>query len=240
MNSPTGKILEYKKMAAHYAVRLVESGMIVGLGHGSTAILAVRKIGELLHSDELKNIIGIPCSNAVQAEAHRLGIPLGNLDSHPNVDMTIDGADEVDGELNLIKGGGGALLQEKLVAKASKREIIIVDESKLSPKLGTNWALPVEVLPAMWQQQIKFVESLEGIPTLRTSQEEEPFITDSSNYILDCEFGPIDDLATLAQALQQREGIVEHGLFLGLATDLIVAGDNGIQHIRSKNSYAQD
>lgn len=240
MNPPKDRSYEYKKAAADYAVQFVESGMVVGLGHGSTAIFAVQKIGRLLKAGKLNNIIAIPCSIAIQEEALKLGIPLRTLDDHPKVDVTIDGADEVDTALNLIKGGGGALLQEKLVAKASQREIIIVDESKLSPKLGTKWALPVEVSPAMWQQQLDFIQSLGGKPVLRTSHDGNTLYTDSGNHILDCDFGPIDDLAGMAQALQQHDGIIEHGLFLGLTTDLIVGGDDGIQHIRSKISYAQD
>jgi ribose 5-phosphate isomerase A len=229
-------LYEYKKMAADYAVQFVMPGMVVGLGHGSTAILAVQKIGELLKEGNLKGIIGIPCSIAIQDEAEKLGIPLGTLDEHPIVDVTIDGADEVDEDLNLIKGGGGALLREKLVAKASKREIIIVDESKLSSQLGTKYALPIEVSPAMWQEQVEFIQSLGGKPTLRGLQDGEAFHTDSGNYILDCDFGPIDDPPDLAKVLQQRDGIVEHGLFLGLVTDLIVAGPNGIEHSQALRS----
>jgi len=135
---------KFKQKAGWYAVRFVESGMVVGLGHGSTAIFAVRRIAQLLHEGQLENILGVPCSLQVEEEARELGIPLTSLDEHPLVDLTIDGADEVDPNLNLIKGGGGAFLREKIVAQASRREIIVVDESKLSPALGTRSPLPVE------------------------------------------------------------------------------------------------
>src|SRR5262245_57428076 len=144
--SENAELTREKQQAADRAVEGVESGMVVGLGAGSTAILAVRRIGQLLREGRLRDIVGVPCSSAIEAEARALGIPI-TLDPIGAVDLTIDGADEVDPELNLIKGGGGALLHEKIVAQASRREIIIVDAGKLSPVLGTNWPLPVEIVP---------------------------------------------------------------------------------------------
>jgi ribose 5-phosphate isomerase A len=141
---------ELKRRAAERAVELIRPGMVVGLGFGSTAFHAVRHIGALIASGELYDIVGVPCAAGTEVEARRVGIPLSTLDEQPRVDLTIDGADEVDPRLNLIKGGGGALLREKMVAQASLREVIIVDESKLSAALGTTFALPVEVVAFGW------------------------------------------------------------------------------------------
>jgi ribose 5-phosphate isomerase A len=204
----------------------------VGLGEGSTAAFAVRRIAQLLEEGKLRDILGVPCSRKVEAEARGLGIPLTTLNEHPVIDLTIDGADELDPDLNMIKGGGGALLREKIVAQASRREVIAVDESKLSPALGTNWPVPVEVIHFGWQTQASYLESLGAKPTLRRASDGTPFETDQGNLILDCDFGPIADPAQLASRLDGRAGIVEHGLFLGLATEVIIAGVDGIRHIK--------
>jgi len=214
--------------------------MVVGLGHGSTAILAVRRIAQLLHDGQLVDILGVPCSLEVEEEARRLGIPLTTLKEHPVVDLTIDGADEVDPKLDLIKGGGGALLREKIVAQASQREMIVVDESKLSPALGTRWALPVEVAPFGWRSQQAYIQSLGASVVLRESSDGAPFRTDQGNLLLDCSFGPISEPIRLATKLSQRAGVVEHGLFLGLATDVIVATDQAIRHLKRGESYDCD
>ncbi len=149
-----------------------------------------------------------------------------------NIDVTIDGADEVDPQLNLIKGGGGALLREKLVAQASKYEIIVVDESKLSQRLGTLHVLPIEVLPFGWRSQARFLESLGARYTVRQTADGREYHTDQGNLILDCDFGPIVDAAKLALELEARAGIVEHGLFLGLTHSVVVAGVNGIRELK--------
>jgi len=151
--------------------------------------------------------------------------------------LTIDGADEVDPNLDLIKGGGGALLREKIVAQASRREIIVVDESKLSPALGTRWAVPVEVVPFGWRTQALYLESLGADVNLRQDRNRKTFTTDQGNLILDCQFGPLSQPADLAAKLNSRTGIVEHGLFLDLATDLIVAGAEGVRHIERTKRY---
>lgn len=221
-----------KEAAAILAVDLVEPEMIVGLGFGSTAIYAVREISRKLRDGELHGIVGVPTALHVEREAKELGIPLTTLDDNPQVDLTIDGADEVDPQLNLIKGGGGALLREKIVAQASLREIIVVDETKLSDKLGTNFALPVEVLPFGWAPEAAYLESLGASVTLRTITSGETFKTDQGNWIIDAEFGPIEDLNVLSDQLDRRAGIAAHGLFLGLATDLIVGGEDGVQHVK--------
>jgi ribose 5-phosphate isomerase A len=230
--SDTASRDELKRLAAEQAVALVRPGMVVGLGVGSTAIHAIRRIGDLLARGELHDIVGVPCALRVEDEARRLGIPLTTLEDRAQIDLTIDGADEVDPQLNLIKGGGAALLREKIVAQASLREVIVVDEAKLSPQLGTRWAVPVEVVPFGWGAQARWIATLGAQVSLRRRDGGEPLTTDQGNYLLDCNFGPIDDPGTLAAQLSTRAGVVEHGLFLGLATDLIVAAADGIRHIR--------
>lgn len=231
MTSPTDSTDALKKQAAEYAVRYIESGMTVGLGTGSTAIFAIRHIAELLKSGELQDIVAIPTSGASRDAAVELGIPLLSDDLPRNVDVTIDGADEVDPQLNLIKGGGGALLREKLVAQATAREIIVVDESKLSPRLGTQHVLPVEVLPFGWRAQQRFLESLGAKCTVRQMANGRQCQTDQGNMLIDCDFGPIADAAKLARDLEARAGIVEHGLFLNLTHTLVIAGTAGIREL---------
>jgi ribose 5-phosphate isomerase A len=226
------KTKQLKQQAAWHAVQFVQSGMVVGLGAGSTAGMATHRIGELLRDGTLENVIGVPCSRRVERQAREIGIPLTTLEEHPILDLTIDGADEVDPNLDLIKGAGGALLREKIVAQASQREIIVVDQSKLSPVLGARWAVPVEVIPFGWRSQMSFLQSLGGRADLRTNSEGKPLKTDQGNVILDCDFGPISEPRRLAAELSCRAGVVEHGLFLGLATDVIVAGDDGITHLK--------
>ncbi|MGB9300881.1 MAG: ribose-5-phosphate isomerase RpiA, partial [Anaerolineae bacterium] len=196
------------------------------------AAFALRRLDELLREGQLKDILGVPCSLRLEEEARDLGFPLTTLDEHPLLDLTIDGADEVDPNLNLIKGGGGALLREKIVAQASRREIIVVDASKLSTTLGTHWPVPVEVTPFGWRSQIPFLESLGARVVLRQEVDGCPFKTDQGNLVLDCHFGPIPDPRRLATELGQRAGVIEHGLFLDLATDVVVAGDQGIRHLK--------
>ncbi len=226
-----------KQQAADQVLTYIRSGMVVGLGAGSTALLAVRGLAAKLSRGELTGIKGIPCSRVIEAEARRLGIPLTTLEDEPSdhngrvIDFTFDGADEVDPALNVIKGGGGALLREKIVAQASRREVIIVDESKLSPALGTHWAVPVEVVPFGWRTQAAYLESLGAQVRLRPGDSGEPYVTDQGNYILDSAFGPIGDPVGLAARLDARTGIVCHGLFLKLADEVIVAGAAGIRHL---------
>jgi ribose 5-phosphate isomerase A len=225
-------VAQWKKQAGEHAVTFVRSGMVLGLGHGSTAIYAIRRIAALLRSGELEHIRAIPCSTAVEADARELGIPVTTLNDCPTIDLTIDGADEVDPRLNLIKGGGGALLREKIVAQASRREIIVVDSGKLSSTLGTQWPVPIEVVPFGWRTQLAYLESLGGEPILRRGADGTPFRTDQGNLILDCNFGPIADPESLAAQLDARVGIIEYGLFLGLATDIVVADTRGVRHFQ--------
>ena len=232
--TPSGqaeRLQRQKQAAAWRAVELVESGMVVGLGAGSTAAFAVERIADRLRQRQLRDVVGIPCSSAVAAAARQLGIPLTTLEQAEAIDLTIDGADEVDPDLNLIKGGGGALLYEKIVAQASRREVIVVDASKPSARLGTKWALPVEVVPFGWGSQRRFLESLGARVSVRRTPTGQLFETDEGNLILDAAFGPIADPLALARELDARTGIVEHGLFLGMATDLLVAGDDDVTHL---------
>ncbi len=220
-------LAEWQRSAAECAACYVESGMVVGLGSGSTAALAVRRIGQLLRSGRLQGITGIPTSRAVEGLAREQGIPLATLEQCPAVDITIDGADEVDPQLNLIKGRGGAMLHEKIVARATRREIIVVDERKLVPRLGTRAPLPVEVVPFGWSVAARALADLGGEPARRMGQDG-PVLTDEGNLILDCRFS-IEDPAALSQAIQAIPGVVAHGLFLGLASLVIVGGSEGLR-----------
>lgn len=220
---------ELKKEAAEYAVNYIKPGMVIGLGTGSTTLFALKKISQLINNGDLKNIIGIPTSINTEEEAKRLGIPLTTLDEHPFIDLTIDGADEVDKNLNLIKGGGAALLREKIIAQATKQEIIIVDESKVSDLLGTKKSVPVEVVPFALNVELEFLKSLNAKVEVRKSSSGKVLITDEGNYIIDADFGPINKPENIADRLNARAGIVEHGLFIGLTNILIVANQHGIQ-----------
>ncbi len=232
-NSSPDPRARLKQEAAEFAVQFVSPGMVVGLGTGSTAIFATRKIGELLRTGELQNITAFATSTVTEDAARELGIPMMD-DSLPlKIDLTIDGADEVDPQFNLIKGGGGALFREKIVAQATTREIIVVDESKLSDRLGTRFALPVEVSPFGWRSQLRFLESLGARCIIRMNKlDGSQFVTDSGNMILDCDFGPIADVIALGAELGARAGIIEHGLFIGIATDVIIAGESGVRHLK--------
>ncbi len=219
---------ELKKKAAEKAVEYIESGMVVGLGTGSTTRFAIEKIGELLKENLLKDIVCIPTSSDTEKLANQLEIPLTDFSQTTKIDVTIDGADEVDAQLNLIKGGGGALLREKIVAQATSKEIIIVDEGKLSEKLGEKWAVPIEVVKFASGVEMEFLKSIGGKPVLRKVNGK-PFITDEGNYIVDTNFGVIENPGNLADKLNKRAGIVEHGLFIGLTSNVVVAFKEGIE-----------
>ena len=227
----TDAAAQLKQQAGEQAADLVESGMVVGLGTGSTAIFATRQVAARLHAGGLRDIVAVATSRATDAAARALGIPMLTDDIPREIDITIDGADEVDPALDLIKGGGGALLREKVVAQASRREVIVVDASKLSARLGTHHALPVEVLHFGWRSVARFLEGLGAAVTPRTD-DGGPYRTDQGNMILDCRFGPIADPAALSGVLGTRAGIVEHGLFVGIAQDLIVASMAGVRHVQ--------
>jgi ribose 5-phosphate isomerase A len=217
-----------KRAAGHAAVdRYVSSGMRVGLGSGSTAVWAVRRLGDLLGDGMLTDVAGVPTSVASAREASARGVPLATLDDYPRLDLTIDGADEVSPSLDLIKGGGGAHLREKIVAQASGRLVIVVDEAKLVPALGTGFAVPVEVFQMALRPEREFLESLGARVIQRSGSGGAPFVTDEGNWILDADLGPLADPRTVLDRLHERAGVVEVGLFLGMASVVLVATSGG-------------
>ena len=218
-----------KQMAAERGASLVESGMVLGLGSGSTATLAVQSIGRRLREGSLRNVIGVPSSSAIAAVARESGVPLTTLEEHPVLDLDLDGADEVDPRLDRIKGLGGALRWEKVVALASRRVVIFVDESKLVHRLGTKAPLPVEVIPFGWRTHLALLQSLGGKPELRMNPDGRPFVTDEGNYILHCRFDGIADPAGLDARLLTRAGVVGTGLFLGIAHQVIIGRPTGVE-----------
>ena len=216
---------QQKQLAAAAAVEFVESKMIVGLGSGSTSELAIRLLAEKVKTG-LK-IIGVPTSRATEKLARRLKIPLvADFGAFKKIDLTMDGADEVDPDLNLIKGGGGALTREKIVASRSERVIIIVDEKKLVKQLG-KFPLPVEVLPFGWRSTLAILRRLGGRAKLRQKNVTTPFRTDNGNFVVDCAFGKIEEPANLARQIKNIVGVVEVGLFVGIADLVLVAKSDG-------------
>jgi len=222
---------EMKRIAAEKAVDLIEENMIVGLGTGSTVKYALKKIGT--HISEGLQIKGIPTSNETKKLALKYNIPLTTLSEHPEIDLTIDGADEINSDLNLIKGGGGALTREKIIAFHSKKLVIVADDSKVVKSLGIDFALPVEVVKFGWETTKKTIETFECICTLRKIFED-PFITDNGNYIIDCEFDRIPNPEDLEQKLNMIPGVVENGLFIDLAHEAIVGGSQGIMTLEKE------
>jgi ribose 5-phosphate isomerase A len=219
---------QFKQAAAEAAARLVENGMIVGLGTGSTAKLAVEALGKRVR-DGLK-IVGIPTSEYTARQARELGIRISSLAECEGIDLSIDGADEIQiGTLDLIKGRGGALLREKVVASSSRRLIIIADETKLVEHLGTRFAVPVEVVQFGWQAAERKLRKLGAQTALRQGPDEIPFVTDGGNFIVDCSFHSIEAPAALDQQLNSVVGVVEHGLFLKMTSQAMVAGRDGVK-----------
>lgn len=221
-----------KQAAAEAALQFVESGMVVGLGTGSTSLWMLQQLAVRVQHG--LTITAVPTSKAIAQEAIRLGVPL--VSTYPNfqrVDVALDGADEVDPQGRLIKGGGGALLQEKLVATASSRLIIMVDESKLVQQLGQHWALPVEVVPFGWTRLQKRIEELGAQVRRRELEDGSAFLTDQGNYIFDCNFGPIADPESLQAQLIQLTGVIETGLFLGATDTLVIGREDGSSELRS-------
>ncbi len=219
-----------KREAAARAVEFVRPGMRLGLGTGSTARHFIELLAQRVR--EGCNVVGVPTSEATRAQAEQLGIPLTTLDETPELDLTVDGADEIGPDLALIKGGGGALLREKIVAAASARMIVIADESKLVSTLG-RFPLPVEVVPfglAATRLKVEAAAKAAGAPgslVLRRGKDGNPFVTDSGHWILDAALGRIADPKSLADRLAAIPGVVEHGLFIGLAHVAILAGPGG-------------
>lgn len=223
---------ELKNLVGTKAADLVRDGMVVGLGTGSTAKYAIMRLGERMRKKEI-NVIGIATSKASAELAKKEGIPLATLDEHQLIDITIDGADEVDPNLDLIKGMGGALLWEKIVASCTKREIIIIDESKLVDVLGTKSPLPVEVLTFGWKKVLRTLAKYECKAVLRM-KEGKRFITDSGNYIIDCKFERIEEPGVLEKDINNIPGVIENGLFLGIAETILVGGAGGVEEIHRR------
>ncbi len=220
---------ELKRAAARRAVDYVASGTVVGLGSGSTVRPLLELLGERLASGALRDVRAVPTSEDTASRCRVLGVPLTTLDEHPRLALAIDGADEIDPRLDLIKGLGGALLREKLVALAARRFVVIADAAKRVRKLGTRAPVPVEVVQFGWTTHLPFFESLGSTPALRRTADGEPFVTDGGHYIVDCRFARgIPDARVVARALARRPGVVEHGIFLGMARVAIVAGPRGV------------
>jgi ribose 5-phosphate isomerase A len=219
-----------KKAAAEAASRLVENDMVVGLGTGTTAAFLVSILGERVRQG--LNIVAIPTSEATRAHAAAEGIAIVGFAEHPTIDLTIDGADAIaKGSLDLIKGGGGALLREKIVASASTRMVVIADASKLVDRLGGAFPLPVEIVPFGWETTIGRVRDHAGEVRLRRDAGGAPFVTDGGHYIVDCELSGAVDPATLERDLQAIVGVVETGLFVGIATEAFIADETGVRRL---------
>lgn len=230
------EILNFKRLAAEKAVDFVKSGTVIGLGSGSTVNIMIESLGQRVAAGRLSDITAVPASRESELRAARNGISIATLDDHPGIELTIDGADEVDPDLNLIKGGGGALFREKIIAEFSARIIIIVDQTKLTRRLGESFPVPVEVFPAAVKLVTGFIESLGASIDLRKDESGGPFRTEQGNNILDCRFGAIQNPRELARILSMKPGIIEHGLFLDMASTIIVGGKEGISYMERQNS----
>lgn len=224
-----------KRASADVAAAQLRDGMIVGLGSGSTARFAVEAIAKRVKAG--LRIIGIPTSEQTASLAAEGGIVLATLGEHSRIDVTIDGADEVElGTLHLIKGGGGNQLREKIVATASERLVIIVDERKLVPKLGTRAPVPVEVAQFGWQATSRHLTEKRASPVLRLTPDGQPYVTDGGNYILDCAFGPIEDPGALQGELDALVGVMEHGLFVGMTSQVLIGTGEGVKQLGGEAS----
>jgi len=218
-----------KQAAARAAVQLVEAGNIVGLGSGSTAAYAVRFLADRVR--EGLKIVGIPTSKQTKHLAEQLGIPLATVDEHREIDIDIDGADEIDPQLSLIKGGGGAFLREKIIASVSRRFIVIGDSAKQVKRLG-KFPLPVEVVPFAQSWIKHHIEGLGAKVSLRTYAYGNPYLTDEGHHILDCTFGEIANPPALAAELRCIPGVLEHGLFIGMAEMALIGKDGEVVQLR--------
>jgi ribose 5-phosphate isomerase A len=222
--------MHLKQQAASQALSYVCNGMLLGLGTGSTTAYFIDMLGERLKAGTLRDIMGVPTSQETATRARASGIPLTTLGDHPRLDLAVDGADEVDPDLNLIKGLGRALLREKIVEIHTERFLVIVDESKLVPRLGTRGPLPVEIAPFEVAAQVRWLNTLDCRAELWCEQDGSPVVVNNGNYLIRCWFpGGIVDPYALARVLADRPGIVEHGLFLDMASTVIVAGTGGTQ-----------
>ena len=220
---------EAKKQAARKAVNHIESGWVVGLGSGTTTTEGIRILGEKLKTGEINGILGVPTSYQALQEAVRARIPLTSLDEYPELDFGFDGADQMDGKLNAIKGGGGALLREKIVASCCREYVLIVDETKVTDQLGKDQPIYLEVHPFAITPVMKKLKVMGGEPVIRQATGKlGPVVTDNGNNILDVDFGPIDDPRSLNQRLHSLQGVLETGLFIGYADYAYVGTEDSV------------
>lgn len=219
----------YKQQAAHAALELIQSGMALGLGTGSTATYLLHELAQALRNGSLRHIVGVPTSEHTARLAMQLGIPLTTLAEHPVLDLALDGADEIDPALGLIKGMGGALLREKIVAASASCFVVIADAAKRVPQLGARTPVPVEIVPFAAPLCSRLLAALGATVTLRCNSAGVPYQTDEGHQILDCAFGVVADPPALARAIRDIPGVVEHGLFLSMASLAVVAGPEGVQ-----------
>lgn len=219
-------VSEGKRACGRRAADLVQDGMVVGLGTGSTFFFALERLAERVKKEGL-NIRGVPTSRDTEQRARAFGIPLTDLDEVMELDLTIDGADEIDKEKRMIKGGGGALVREKIVAACSKEMVVIVSREKIVERLGVRFMLPVEVLPFGWWQASKRLERLGARPALRNRPSGAHFMTDNGNFIVDCRFDGIEDPSALELRINQIPGVVDNGLFVGMAGRVVIGDADG-------------
>jgi len=225
---------EAKKRVALEAVKHVQDNSIVGLGSGSTAAYVIQQIGEKIRLEGLR-ILGVPTSHQAMMLAVHCGVQLTTLNEHPQLDLAIDGADQIDRDLNLIKGGGGALTREKIVASAAKRFVIVADETKLVERLGTNHTVPIEVLPFALPTVMVKLRELKGKPVLREGGGKVgPMVTDNGNFVVDVDFGPVDDVKELDLQLKLISGVIETGLFVGMADVVYLGKPDGVEKLVRK------
>ncbi len=229
-----------KRQAAVRAMDYVTSQSCIGLGSGTTMRYALEELGQRLATGRLHSVVGVPSSEQTKQLAQEYAIPLASLEECPELDVAIDGADEIDPHLNLIKGRGGALLREKIVAASARRFIIIADDTKIVTQLGSRVALPVEVIPFAMPLVLRQLAKMGGTASIRQATNGQPFWTDEGNHIVDYACGPIHDPAALAAALHRIPGIVEHGLFLGMAQRAIIANREGIRLLERADEEHQD
>jgi ribose 5-phosphate isomerase A len=219
---------EQKRMAAAAAAAMIQPGMRLGLGSGSTVRLVVETLAARASRNEVEELVIVAASSTTEAALRRAALPVHSLDDHPRLDLAIDGADEVDPSLAMIKGGGGALLRERIVLAAARERVIAVDASKVVPVLGTHWSVPVEVARFGWRVAEHALRQLGATPVLRMEQAR-PVVTDEGNYLLDCAFGQIHDPRGLAASIAGLPGVMAHGIFLDLVDRLLVSGEDGVE-----------
>ncbi len=223
------ELANFKRAAAAHVAILASPGMAIGLGHGSTVAAVVPFLADRYRLGELAGTVFVPAAYYLAETLRRHDLPVASLDDWPMLDVAIDGADEVDGALDCIKGGGGALLYEKILAQAAARLVLVVDAGKISPRLGTHHAVPVEITPFALASEMRFLTAIGGNPALRRRPDGDPVRTERGNVLCDCAFGPLADAPALAEILNRRAGVAGHGLFVGLASEVVVGGPEGVR-----------